>query len=96
MSLYDCANISSIGLQSESVMMKDSVMNEYKNRFKKVICLFDNDEAGKKLSKSFTEKYDIPHFFVPELPKVTDFSDLVKSVGIKEAVTIINTKISKL
>jgi 5S rRNA maturation endonuclease (ribonuclease M5) len=96
MSLHDCMNISAIGLQSESVMMKQSVMDEYKSRFKKVICLFDNDEPGKKLSESFTETYNIPHFFVPELPKVTDFSDLVKAVGIEEAVKIVNTKISEL
>ncbi len=96
MSLHDCMGISAIGLQSESVMMKESVMEEYKNRFSKVICLFDNDEAGKKLSESFTVKYNIPHFFVPELPKVTDFSDLVKAVGIEEAVIIINNKIKEL
>jgi len=96
MSIHDCLEIASIGLQSESVTMKDSVMDEYKSRFKKVVCLFDNDEAGKKLSKSFTEKYNIPHFFVPELPGVKDFSDLVKSLGIKEAVKIIKTKLNKL
>ena len=96
MSIHDCLGISAIGLQSESVMMKDSVMDEYKKRFNKVICLFDNDEAGKKLSEGFTEKYNIPHFFVPELSKVTDFSDLVKAVGKEEAVIIINNKIKEL
>lgn len=96
MSLHDCMGISAIGLQSESVMMKESVMDEYKSRFKKVICLFDNDDAGKKLSESFTAKYNVPHFFVPELPKVTDFSDLVKAVGVEEAVKIINAKIKDI
>jgi len=86
MSIYDCLDIPAIGLQSESVMMKDSVMDEYKSRFRKVICLFDNDEAGKKLSANFSEKYKIPHFFVPELPGVTDFSDLVKVTGKDEAI----------
>ena len=85
MSIYDCTGINSIGLQSESVMMKQSVMDEYKSRFKKVICLFDNDAAGKKLSVEFTNTYEIPHFFVPELPGVTDFSDLVKSIGVEKA-----------
>lgn len=86
MSIHDCLDISTIGLQSESVMMKDSVMDEYKSRFQKVICLFDNDEAGKKLSVNFSEKYKIPHFFVPELPGVTDFSDLVKAIGKDKAI----------
>lgn len=95
MSIHDCLGIPAIGLQSESVTMKNSVMDEYKSRFKKVICLFDNDEAGKKLSKSFTEKYNIPYFFVPEMPKVTDFSDLVRVVGKQEAVDIVKLKIKK-
>ena len=89
MSIHDCLGVAAIGLQSESIMMKHSVMEEYKSRFKKIYCLFDNDEAGKKLSSRFTEEYKLPHFFVPELPKVTDFSDLVKAVGKEEAVTIV-------
>jgi 5S rRNA maturation endonuclease (ribonuclease M5) len=86
MSLHDVVNITAIGLQSESVLMKQSVMDEYKQRFKEVICLFDNDKAGKKLSVEFTEKYNIPHFFMPSnYDGVTDFSDLVKVIGIENA-----------
>jgi len=93
MSIHDTLNIAAIGLQSESVMMKESVMEEYKSRFKRVVCLFDNDEAGKKLSISFTEKYNVPHFFVPELIGVTDFSDLVKHSGVEQTIKIINEKL---
>ena len=96
MALHDAVGIPAVGLQSESVMMKDSVMNEYKSRFKKVICLFDNDEAGKKLSLGFTQRYGVPHFFVPELPKVTDFSDLVKAKGQEQAVQILNQLINEI
>ena len=96
MSIHDCLGISAVGLQSESVMMKDSVMDEYKTRFKKVICLFDNDAAGKKLSDSFTAKFNIPHFFVPEFKGVTDFSDLVKHSGKEEAVKVLTIKINQL
>lgn len=88
MSLHDCMGINAIGLQSESVMMKHSVMQEYRKRFNQVICLFDNDEAGKKLSKDFTEEYGIRHFFMPNIEGVTDFSDLVKTLGSTEAVEI--------
>jgi 5S rRNA maturation endonuclease (ribonuclease M5) len=85
MSIRDVIGVPSVGLQSESVMMKDTVMDEYKQRFKKVVCLFDNDDAGKKLSQSFSDTYNIPHFFMPELKRVTDFSDLVKVVGKEKA-----------
>lgn len=96
MSIHDCLNISAVGLQSESVMMKDSVMDEYKSRFSRVICLFDNDAAGIKLSNNFSEKYNIPYFFVPELPGVTDFSDLVKRLGKSQAIETIQTILKNL
>ena len=96
MSIHDLIGISAIGLQSESVMMKQSVMDEYKSRFKKVICLFDNDAAGVKLSKSFSETYDVPFFLMPVEPNVTDFSDLVKQKGKQEAIQIFNKLIKKL
>ena len=93
MSLYDVIGTSAIGLQSESVMMKGSVMKEYKSRFKKVVCLFDNDKAGKSLSLSFSSKYKVPYFFMPEMEGVTDFSDLVKIIGIEKAKVKFNTLI---
>lgn len=88
MSIHDCMGISAIGLQSESVMMKHSVMQEYRKRFKRVLCLFDNDDAGKKLSEDFTKEYGVYHFFVPNIKNVTDFSDLVNTLGTTEAVEI--------
>lgn len=85
MAIRDTLRVPAIGLQSESVMMKDSVMDEYKSRFEHVVCLFDNDKAGIALSIDFSERYGVPHFFMPVLPGVTDYSDLVKKVGVDEA-----------
>jgi hypothetical protein len=85
MSLRDVMRIPSIGLQSESITVKDSVMDEYKFRFKRVVCLFDNDAAGEKLSQEFSDKYGIPYFFMPKIKGVSDFSDLVKVQGKEEA-----------
>lgn len=96
MSMWDTQGIFSIGLQSESVTMKESVMDEYKTRFEKVVCLFDNDKAGIELSKVFSEKYDIPHFFIPQLPNVTDYSDLVKYGGVETAGSIFNEQLNKI
>lgn len=92
MSLYDCMNISSLGLQSETVMMKLSVAEEYKHRFKKILCLFDNDQAGKKLAKAYSDTFDFTTIFVPKYKnkKITDFSDLVKFKGKEQAIKIMN------
>ena len=91
MSIHDCLGISAIGLQSESVTMKDSVMEEYKSRFKQVICIFDNDDAGIKLSENFTKKYGIPHYYMPKEPGIKDFSDLVKAKGKDYAIEYFKT-----
>ena len=88
MSLYSCGNYSAIGLQSETVMMKVSVMEEYKKRFNHVICLFDNDTAGLKLADEFSAMYNIPFFTLPNINNTKDFSDLVKEIGALEALEI--------
>jgi 5S rRNA maturation endonuclease (ribonuclease M5) len=97
MSINDCLGISAIGLQSESVMMKASVMGEYKARFSKVICLFDNDEAGVRLAKSFIEEFNVPYFIVPKIKEKTkDFSDLVRDAGKENAVKIVKNLINEI
>ena len=96
MSLHDIIGVPAIGLQSESVMMKDSVMNEYKSRFKKVVCLFDNDDAGMKLSKEFSKRYNVPHFFVLPIKNSKDFSDFVKNTTVNFSIEYFNKKIKKL
>ena len=96
MSIHDVVGVPAIGLQSESVMMKDSVMDEYKSRFKKVVCLFDNDNAGIKLAKEFSKRYNVPHFFVLPIAKSKDFSDFVKNTTINFSIEYFNKKIKKL
>ena len=90
MCLYEVAKQSSIGIQSESSYIKDSVIDEYKTRFKKVIILFDNDRQGIDLAKSYTEKYDLPSILIPEEYHCKDFSDLVKNYGKPFANSIFN------
>lgn len=94
MSIYDVTGIPSIGIQAETVYIKPSVMDEYKQRFKKVICLFDNDETGKAWSQKYNEVYNIPYILIPDEYKSKDFSDLVKNKGIYEAKDILKCVIN--
>jgi 5S rRNA maturation endonuclease (ribonuclease M5) len=88
MSLHDVTGNPAIGLQAESVSMKSTVMKEYKRRFERVICLFDNDVPGRKFSKRFSSEFDIQEVFMPqEMSK--DFSDVVKDYGSQEALGIL-------
>ena len=81
MSLYEVAKIPAIGIQSETVLIKDTVIKEYKNRFDEVLCLFDNDIAGIALSQEYASVYNIPFIIIPGTYESKDFSDLVKHRG---------------
>lgn len=94
MSMLDVCDIPSIGLQAESVKVKESVIDEYRNRFKKVICLFDNDNAGIKLGEKFASSYGLPLIRLPEhIGK--DFSDSVKNVGKNKARQVLQELIKQ-
>jgi hypothetical protein len=92
MSLYECADLSSIGIQSETCFIKQGVINEYAFRFNLLLTLFDNDEQGESQAHSYNIMYHIDSIFIPKIygEKVKDFSDLVKSTGKIKAVEILN------
>lgn len=77
MCLHDVMNLNAIAIQGETYMIKNTVMDEYKARFKKVYIYFDNDDAGKKATIRYMERYKglTPIQFDSTLPK--DFSDMV-------------------
>jgi len=88
MSIYETTHIPAVGIQSESIMIKDSIMEEYKNRFKHVIGFFDNDDQGKICAEKYKEKYGIPNIFMPsEVSK--DFSDGVRNIGPEKSAYIL-------
>ena len=78
MSIYQNTPYNTIGIQGETILIKNSVIEEYKRRFNTVVTLFDNDEAGYKLAKKYKERYNIRSIFIPEKSGVKDFSDYIK------------------
>jgi len=91
MSLYDAPAIPipAVGIQSETCFIKDTVIDEYKNRFTKVVTLFDNgvhDQQGIELAKQYQKMYNLSPIFIPEKFGVKDFSDLVELLGEWNAV----------
>jgi hypothetical protein len=78
MSIYDNCSMSAVGLQSESVSIKPSVVDEYKQRFETVLFLFDNDPPGIRFSKMMSNETGLDYFLLPTIDKIKDFSDLMK------------------
>jgi hypothetical protein len=89
MSLYECAKIPSIGVQSETCFIKQKVVDEYLFRFDEVFTLFDNDEQGLKQASAYYRMYEIPALFIPIDYNCKDFSDLVNDTGRVRAVRIL-------
>lgn len=90
MSIYSNTFIPSVSVINETVDIKPSVMEEYKSRFKEIIILFDNDEAGIKQSFKYQSMYDLPFILIPKEYDCKDFTDLVKKVGINKSKEILN------
>lgn len=76
MSIYNTLHIPSIAVQAESNYIKDSVMEEYQDRFNKVYLFFDNDETGKLATEKYLNRYEnlIPVFS----PIAKDYTDSIK------------------
>jgi DNA primase len=61
-------------------MIGESVINKLREKYAKIIVLFDNDEPGMKAAQRYQDKYNIPHV-VLEMSK--DLSDSVRDHGIE-------------
>ena len=71
-------NIEVIAPDSENTMIKPHIIEHLKKKYKKVITLFDNDEAGKNAVDKYANTYKI-HGFVPTICK--DISDAMVEIG---------------
>jgi hypothetical protein len=89
MCLYENMHTPAIAVQSETCFIKDTVVDEYRTRFKRVVTLFDNDRQGREQAESYKKLYDIEPIFVPTPYGAKDFSDLVKLAGKDNAVETI-------
>ena len=101
-SLKDAMSIKSLKLDidviapdSENTMLKEDIINDLSEKFKNIILLFDNDDAGLESMKKYKEKY--PFVKIAVLPMSKDVSDSIKDYGAKEVrnrlVPILDKKI---
>lgn len=86
-SMKDCAclrgyNIDAIAPSSESTFCSEKQIEEFKNRFKHIIVMYDQDKAGKHNMYKIRLKYpELDYFVIPSYLKAKDFSDLRKLYG---------------
>ena len=71
-------NLEVLAPSSENSMIKPYVINNLKSKYKKVITLFDNDEAGKNAIDKYAKAYNVQGC---ALSICKDISDAVKKYG---------------
>jgi len=94
MSIVENTGVAAIGVLSETVMIKLSVIEEYKKRFSQVVVFFDKDPTGIQMSKRYQSEYLIPAIEIPdEFVDCTDFSDIIEKYDIKRAKEFLDSEL---
>jgi hypothetical protein len=82
LAIWENTHIPSVSLQGEGYIPKQHVVQELKNRFKKVYILYDNDfqaeeNHGRLFGKKLAEMFGLIQIEIPDSYKSKDSSDLV-------------------
>jgi len=89
-------NVEVIAPDSENSIIKSSLINLFKDRYEKIITLFDNDEAGRRSIAKYQDIYNIPGTY---LPLEKDVADAVVVHGLKKVkeamIPILESTLSK-
>lgn len=79
-------DIDAIALQSEQHHFEERAYKHLSERFKKMVVLYDNDDAGRSGAKRIYEKYNIPSIEIPEdYTDCKDISDVAKNYSLDDA-----------
>lgn len=81
-------NLPSIAPQGENALLPEKAITELKKRFKRLIMLYDYDDAGLQGVERMQKEYGIDYVFIPkpylELYSVKDISDHIKEFGVEK------------
>lgn len=83
--------ISAVAPSSESTFCSDKQIEEFKQRFKHIIVMYDQDKAGKHNMYKIRSNYpELDYFVIPRYLKAKDFSDLRKLYGEEKTREFLN------
>lgn len=89
--------IPAIAPNSETLFIPSSTLEELRNRFTHIVCLYDNDLAGISNMQKIKKQYpDIKYMWIPRYYKAKDISDFVKKYGNQDTINLIKSGIHKL
>lgn len=94
MCLYEMG-IPAISPSSESTFIPDKILEQLKKRFKRIIILFDRDEAGVKYLRKMSLKTGLEGMLVHKKFKAKDISDAIKLNGFEKVKKWLYEEIEK-
>jgi DNA primase len=90
MILNEVLGINAIAFSSESQIIKQSAVEYFNNKFKRVLIFYDSDKQGISYAKKQSLETGWDYIYIPELYDSKDPSDLYKEVGVYEFKKTIN------
>ena len=98
--VYRTLGFLAVSCQSELGIVKDTVMDELKRRFNKIVLQNDFDYAGVVGTNIMRKKYSLPYFFLQNFKTrsngLKDISDYREYHSVREAKLFINEKLKNL
>lgn len=94
MCLYEMG-IPAISPSSESTFIPNKVVEQLKKRFKRIIIMFDRDEAGVKYLRKISLKTGLEGMLVHKKFKAKDISDAIKANGFEKVKKWLYEEIEK-
>lgn len=85
-------NAEVVAPDSENSIIKSTLINLFKERYEKIITLFDNDDAGKRSIDKYQQIYGIPGTY---LPLEKDVADAVVIHGFKKVKELMTPILEK-
>jgi len=81
MCLFETSGVLSIAPTSETSNIPKDVLKDLKNRFKRIVIWFNNDQAGLKAAHKMSLEENLDFIFIPYEYDEKDISDFYKSFG---------------
>lgn len=95
MAMYEF-NIPAVAPNSETLFINDKQLEEFKQRFKHILVVYDQDRSGLynmcKIRKSHPE---LNYFVIPKKFGSKDFTDLIRDHGIEKVKTLVSEFFTK-
>lgn len=88
--------ITAVSTPSESTFVLDKQLEEFKQRFKHILVIFDSDRSGRyNMSKIRKLHPELNYFIIPREYSSKDFTDLIRDYGIEKVKTLVPEFLTK-